>query len=344
VMVNGAPVMRAEMIDFWGVVFNPSTLNRLTHTLIGAFILGGFFIMSISAWYILKGRHLDFARRSFTGALIFATIFSLAALVSGDFNARMVAWFQPVKMAAMEGHFQTGPADLTLIGYPSAAEEKVVGVAIPGGLSLLLHGNQEKPVLGLDAAPREYWPPVAPTFFSFHIMVGLGVLFIAVTLCASFLRWRGRLFEKRWLMWVFVFAVIGPFAANQLGWVAAEVGRQPWSVHPEVLRAPDGEPILNAAGQIQYRLEQGLLTSDAVSEVVSGGQVLGSIVMFSLIYALLFAVWIYGLNHKIQTGPIPVRLGGPTTRAGIEEAAASRTLHEDTMSEAKDERDGEGRE
>jgi cytochrome d ubiquinol oxidase subunit I len=344
VMVNGAPVMRAEMIDFWGVVFNPSTLNRLTHTLIGAFILGGFFIMSISAWYILKGRHLDFARRSFTGALIFATIFSLAALVSGDFNARMVAWFQPVKMAAMEGHFQTGPADLTLIGYPSAAEEKVVGVAIPGGLSLLLHGNQEKPVLGLDAAPREYWPPVAPTFFSFHIMVGLGVLFIAVTLCASFLRWRGRLFEKRWLMWVFVFAVIGPFAANQLGWVAAEVGRQPWSVHPEVLRAPDGEPILNAAGQIQYRLEQGLLTSDAVSEVVSGGQVLGSIVMFSLIYALLFAVWIYVLNHKIQTGPIPVRLGGPTTRAGIEEAAASRTLHEDTMSEAKDERDGEGRE
>lgn len=87
-VINGQPVMRAETLDFWQVVFNPSTVNRLTHTLIGAFILGAFFIMSISAWYILKGRHLDFARRSFTGALIFATIFSAAGLVSGDFNAR----------------------------------------------------------------------------------------------------------------------------------------------------------------------------------------------------------------------------------------------------------------
>ena len=109
--VEGRPVLRAEVVDFWAVVFNPSTLNRLTHTLMGAFILGAFFIMSISAYYLLRRRHEDFARRSFTGALLFATVFSLAQLVSGDFNARMVAHQQPAKLAALEGLFETAPAD-----------------------------------------------------------------------------------------------------------------------------------------------------------------------------------------------------------------------------------------
>lgn len=344
-VVNGVQLTRAEMVDFWAVVFNPSTMNRLTHSIIGAFILGGFFIMSISAWYLLKGRHEDFARRSFTGGLIFATIFSLGELVSGDFNARMVAWFQPAKLAAMEGLFTTGPAALTLFGYPSAEQGRVLGhVAIPGGLSMLVHRNPAEPVLGLDAVPREYWPPLPATFFSFHIMVGLGMFFIVLTLFASYLRWRGTLFRKRWLMWVFVFAVVGPVIANELGWVTAEVGRQPWSVYPRVIRTPSGAPLLNAAGQIHYRLEEGLLTKNAASTVVSAGQVLGSLIMFALIYALLFAIWLYVLNHKIQTGPVPVKVGGPTTRAGIEEAASSRTLHEGTLSEAKNEHNSdEGR-
>ena len=119
---NGLAVTRAETADFWSVVFNPSTLERLTHTLIGAFVLGAFFIMSISAWYLLKGKHEEFARRSFSGALIFATIASLGALFTGHSNAQMVAKYQPAKLAAMEGHFQTGRGDLTIIGIPDPTD------------------------------------------------------------------------------------------------------------------------------------------------------------------------------------------------------------------------------
>jgi cytochrome d ubiquinol oxidase subunit I len=340
---NGLPVTRAETADFWGVVFNPSTVERLTHTLIGAFVLGSFFIMSISAWYLLKNKHEDFARRSFSGGLLFATIASLGALVTGHSNAQMVARYQPAKLAAMEGHFRTGPGDLTIIGLPDVDERKMtMHVSIPGALSLLAHDDPRAPLIGLDRIPREYWPPVSITFWSFHIMVGLGMYFIALTLFASFLRWRGALFQKRWLLWVFVGSVLGPFIANEVGWVTAEVGRQPWIVHPNFLRDAHGSPQFDAAGMLLYNLEEGLLTTKAVSEAVSGGQVLGSIAMFSLIYALLFWVWIYVLNDKIQKGPKPVILG-PGSDKGWLASSAARTLHEGSMSEAKDYPFGEER-
>jgi cytochrome d ubiquinol oxidase subunit I len=334
-MINGQQVTRAETVDFWAVVFNPSTVNRLSHTLIGAFVLGSFFIMSISAWYLLKRKHEDFARRSFTGALIFATIASLGMLVTGHFNSKMVAHYQPAKMAAFEGHFKTGPADMNLFGIPDEATQTVkYGPSIPGLLSFLVHEDANKPVIGLDRIPREYWPPVGLSFQSYHIMVGLGMFFIALTLLASFLRWRGALFDRRWLLWVFVIGVIGPFVANQLGWVAAEVGRQPWIVHPNVVRDADGNPTFDAAGMLVYDLKEGLLTRDAVSRSITGGQVLTSIIMFSLIYFLLFWIWLYVLNDKIQKGPKPVVLDGRP--GGWLAATAGRTLHEESMSEAKD--------
>ncbi len=142
-------------------------------------------------------------------------------------------------------------------------------------------------------------------------------------------------------MWVFVVSVLGPFTANQLGWVSAEVGRQPWIVHPNVVRDAAGAPQLDAGGMIQYNLQEGLLTRNAVSEAVSGGQVLGSIFMFSLIYMLLFWIWLYVLNDKIQKGPKPVVIGGSPHQGWIS-ASAARTFHEDTMSEAKDVRPQEG--
>lgn len=340
---NGLPVTRAETADFWGVVFNPSTVDRLTHTLVGAFVLGSFFIMSISAWYLLKHKHEDFARRSFSGALIFATIASLSALVSGHSNAQMVARHQPAKLAAMEGHFTTGPGDLTLIGIPDTEQRQMkMHVSVPGMLSFLAHNDPKAIVIGLDKIPREYWPPVALTFWSFHIMVGLGMYFIGLTLFASFLRWRGKLFSKRWLLWVFVISVLGPFVANEVGWAAAEVGRQPWIVHPRVITDPAGAPLLDAAGMVQYNLQEGLMTRNAVSEAVSGGQVMGSIVMFSLIYGLLFWIWLYVLNDKIQKGPKPVVIGQPGPYGWLTSSAA-RTLHEGSMSEAKDLRPEEGR-
>ena len=333
---NGIPVTRAETEDFWGVVFNPSTIERLTHTMIGAFVLGSFFIMSISAWYLLKRKHEDFARRSFSGALIFATIASLAALLTGHSNAQMVAKYQPAKLAAMEGHFNTGRGDLTIVGIPDSEERRMkMHISIPGMLSFLAHDDTSAIVIGLDKIPREYWPPVAITFWSFHIMVGLGMYFIGLTLLACFLRWRGTLFEKRWLLWVFVISVLGPFIANEVGWTAAEVGRQPWIVHPNVVRDASGAPQFDAAGMIVYNLQEALMTRNAVSEAVSGGQVLGSIIMFTLIYGLLFWIWLYVLNDKIQKGPKPVVIG-PTTHGGWLASSAARTLHEDSMSEAKD--------
>jgi cytochrome d ubiquinol oxidase subunit I len=336
-VLNGQPYVRAETVDFWNVVFNPSTVIRLTHTLIGAFVLGSFFIMSISAWYLLHRKHEDFARRSFTGALIFATIASLGMLLTGHTNADMVAKNQPAKLAAFEGHFVTGPADLHLFGVPDEAERRVrYGAAIPGMLSVLVSGNPDAPVIGLDKIPRQYWPPLVIPFVSYHIMVALGMFFIALTLFASFLRWRGALFQQRWLLWVFVVSILGPFVANELGWVAAEVGRQPWIVNPTVVRDVTGAPVLDAAGMVQYNLAEGLLTRDAVSKAITGGQVLTSIVMFSVIYLLLFWIWLYVLNDKIQKGPKPVVLG--PDHGGWLAATAGRTLHEESMSEAKDER------
>ena len=328
-VVGGVKTVRAETLDFWAVVFNPSTVNRLTHTLIGAFVLGSFFIMSISAWYLLKGKHEEFAKRSFTGGLIFATIASLMALVSGHSNAGMVARYQPAKLAAFEGHFQTGPGDLSLIGIPDVEKRELKWkIAIPGMLSLLVHNDSKAPVIGLDKIPREYWPPIAIPFFSYHLMVALGMYFIGITLLAWFLYWRGTLFSNRLVMTVFVFSVVAPFLANEAGWTSAEVGRQPWIVHPNIIRDGTGNPQFDAAGMIQYNLPEGLLTRNAVSPRLKGGEVLASIVLFGFIYLLLGWVWLYVLNHKIQIGPKPVLID-PNAHNGWLTSSAARVQHED---------------
>jgi cytochrome d ubiquinol oxidase subunit I len=346
---GGAGLLRAEITDFWALVFNPSTVHRLVHVLLGSFIVGAFFIMSISAWYLLKRKHEDFARRSFGGALLLGALASLGALVSGHFQSRNVYRHQPAKLAAFEAQFTTGRGDLTLFGLPDAVAGRVRHqVAVPGGLSFLLFDDFHTPVLGLDRVRPEDRPPVLVPFASYHLMIGLGSAFIALTLLASFLHWRNRLFETRWLLWVFVFAVAGAVAANQLGWVAAEVGRQPWIVQPPIVRGPDGAPTLDANGYLRYEtvtLDQadgsrrevvaGLRTTDAVSEVVTRSQVLGSMVLFGLIYLLLGALWIVVLNHKIQTGPEP-----PTAPRTPDLAAAAGSLlgHRASMTD-----DGEAR-
>ncbi|UCG31971.1 MAG: cytochrome ubiquinol oxidase subunit I [Phycisphaerales bacterium] len=285
---------RAEITDFWAVVFNPSTLDRLIHVLIGAFILGGFFVMSVSAYYLLRRRHETFARRSFSIALPFATVFSIAALISGHSQAITVSRTQPAKLAAFEGHFTNteGGAPLYLFGIPDETEQRVkAGLAIPGMLSFLVHNDFNQPVTALDdpaivpgqIAPHEtiqdYWPPVNPAFQLYHLMVGLGFLFIVLTVLAAFFRLRGTLFQKPWLLWVFVFAVIGPMVANQVGWAAAEIGRQPWIVY----------------GMLK--------TADAASPAVSGQEVLISIIMFGLVYLLLLLAWIFVMDSKIKQGP-----------------------------------------
>jgi cytochrome bd ubiquinol oxidase subunit I len=301
VEVNG--YFRAEITDFWAMVFNPSSMPRLLHTLIGAYILAAFFVMSISAYYILRNKHVGFAKKSFTSALVLGAFMSLAALIQGDLQAKLLKHTQPAKLAAMEAHFVTKPGStgLYVFGHPDEKEQRVkYGLEIPGMLSFLVHGNFHQPVDGLDKIPREDWPPVAITFHAFHIMIGLGMFFIAITLYALYLRWRGTLFDKRWLMWVFVVSIPLPFIANQLGWVTAEVGRQPWVVY-NILR-----------------------TSDALSKSVSASQTLGSIIMFAIIYGLLFFVWLYVMNDKIQHGPDPVHPAGKTDMAALADVAGLR--------------------
>jgi cytochrome d ubiquinol oxidase subunit I len=303
-LVGEGLTARAEITDFWAMVFNPSSVNRLTHVLVGAIILAGFFVMSIAAYYILKKRHLDAAKKMFDAGLVFALVGALAAPISGHTQAVTVAETQPAKLAVFEGLYETQEAaPLSLFGMPNDETETVdYEIAVPGLLSFLIHGDVTTPVTGLDQFAPEDRPPMKIPFYTYHIMISLGMFFLALTLLAAFLRWRGTLFETRWLMWTFVFAVVLPYVANQTGWVAAEVGRQPWIVY-------------------------GLLrTTEGFSEMVTANQVLGSIIMFGVIYAMLFAVWVFVLNGKIKHGPEPVT-GRPAAATindaeGLLEAAA----------------------
>jgi cytochrome bd ubiquinol oxidase subunit I len=315
-MVESNGRMRAELVSFWDAIFNPSTVDRLLHVWIAAGLLGAFFILSISAYYLLKNRHVEAAKKMFSLGLVTGLIFALLAPMSGHFQAKTVAETQPAKLAAFEGHFESteGGAPLYIWGFPMQKEERVaLGIAIPGMLSFLVHDNFTTPVPALDQFPKEDWPPVALSFYSYHIMVGLGMYFIGVTLLGMFLWWRGTLFQHRWLLWVYVFSVIGPYVANELGWAAAEVGRQPWIVYG-VLR-----------------------TADAFSPSVSAGQVLGSIIMFSFIYALLFIVWIFLMNRKIHRGP-EMLAHDDAHEVGFMEAAAELSARSgDSMTSARDE-------
>ena len=273
---------RAEITDFWAMVFNPSSVQRLIHVWIAAFLAGIFLVLSVNAWYILKGKHLEIAKRSFKIALIVATVFSLLQLVAGHSSADVVYKHQPAKLAALEGHYDSmAVADMFLLGYVDQKNQKVTGIRIPGGLSFLTQFDFNKPVKGLNAFKPEERPTQINTIFQFyHIMVGLGVFMIGLTLYASWLSFKKKLFEKRWLMWLFVWAVLGPQIANQTGWFAAEMGRQPWVVY-------------------------GLLrTSDALSKTVTANQVVFSLVLFTVVYTLLLVLFLYLLNKKIVHGPV----------------------------------------
>jgi cytochrome d ubiquinol oxidase subunit I len=274
---------RAEITNFLEMVFNPSSMDRLFHTLCGAWQAGAFLVISVSAWYLLKNKHQEFARSSLRIGLAVGLAASLLQLVSGHHSAVGVAKNQPVKLAAFEGLYQTASnAPLNLFGWVDESNETVKGgIAIPGMLSFLAHSDFNAPVTGLrEAAPRPGdRPPVNFSFQLFHLMVAVGFAMILIAGLGFLYFWHGSLFEKRWLLWLLVLSVLGPQIANQAGWFAAEVGRQPWIV-------------------------QGLLrTSEGLSAVVRAKTVLASIVLFSAVYVLLFAVFVYLLNDKIQHGP-----------------------------------------
>jgi cytochrome d ubiquinol oxidase subunit I len=286
---------RAEITNFWELVFNPSSMDRLVHTLCGAWQAGAFLVVSVSAWYLLKKMHHDFARASLRVGLTAGLLASLLQLASGHSSAVGVAKNQPAKLAAFEGLYESkSHAPLTLLGWVDEKAERVVGLEVPSLLSWLVHNDASQPVTGLrDAAPKmEDRPPVNASFQFYHVMVVLGFGMILVGGLGFLYFWRGSLFEKKWLLWLLVLSVLGPQLANQAGWFAAEVGRQPWLVY-------------------------GLLrTLEGLSAVVKANAVLASIILFSLVYLLLFAVFVYLLNDKIQHGPDAADLA-PTGKLAI---------------------------
>lgn len=279
-IVNNAGVYRAEIIDFWAMVFNPSSMDRLFHSLSGAWLTGAFFVMSVSAFYIIKNRHIDFAKKSMKIALALAIFASLFQLFTGHHSASKLSETQPAKLAAFEGHFNTSPAPLYLFGWVNEHEQKVnVGVAIPGFLSYLVYGDTQKPLTGLNDFKPEDRPPVNIVFQSYHLMVAIGFFLIAISFVSLFLLRKEKLFENKTILKILVAAVLLPQLANQLGWISAEVGRQPWIVY-------------------------GLLrTKDALSKSVGSGEIIFSLILFTLIYTLLFILFIYLLDRKIKHGP-----------------------------------------
>lgn len=280
-LVGDGMNMRAEITDFWEMVFNPSSMERLSHVLSGCWLAGAFLVISVSAYYLIRKKHVEFAKASMKIALGLALFASLFQLFTGHQSAVGVSENQPAKMAAFEGHYDSSAvAPLYLFGWVDDQKQEVkYGIAVPGLLSFLIHGDASKEVTGLNAFKPEDRPPVNIVFQAYHLMVAIGFFLIAVSLVSVFYIKRKKLFETKWLLWILVFSVLGPQIANQIGWIAAEVGRQPWIVY-------------------------GLLrTADGLSKVVEANQVIFSLILFFVIYALLFVLFIYLLNEKIQHGP-----------------------------------------
>lgn len=272
---------RAEIVDFWAMVFNPSSVDRLLHAVIGAWLAGAFLVISISAYYLLKGRDLQFARSSLKIGLVVAMVSCVLQGISGDSSARGVAVNQPAKFAAFEGLYKTGSeVPLLLFGVVNPPEQRVdYAIGIPKLLSWLTFGSTQAEIKGLDQVPAKDWPNSRVVFQTYHLMILMWALMVFFSLLSIYLWRKGTLFTNKWVLRGLVFSVFFPQIANQAGWVSAEMGRYPWIV---------------------YNL---LRISDGLSKSVTANQVLGSLVMFSILYFMLFLVFIYLLNEKIKHGP-----------------------------------------
>jgi cytochrome d ubiquinol oxidase subunit I len=272
---------RAELNDFLAVVTQPFAYQTFFHTVSGAYILAGFFVMGVSAYHLLRRQNTGFFTKSFRLGLIFALIFSLAEIVQGHIHAGEVAKIQPAKLAAMESFWETrAEAPQVLFVIPDEAREgnRVEVGRIPGLLSLLAFHTPTATVKGLKDFPKEDRPPVALTFIAFRLMVGLGVLFVGLTVVGWFK--RNRLESSPRFLKVMLWAIPLPYVALQAGWIVTEVGRQPWIVY-------------------------GLMrTREAVSPIAVS-QVGTTLAAFILVYTLLGVVAFYLIRKQVLRGPEP---------------------------------------
>jgi cytochrome d ubiquinol oxidase subunit I len=270
---------RAEITDFWAMVFNPSTLERYTHVIIASWMAGAFLFLAVNAYFIYKKRHLAMAIPSMKIATIAIIATTFLQLTTGHASAIGVGKYQPAKLAAFEGHWETKPGDMYIIGWVDEEKQVTNGVKIPGMLSFLVDFNPSTPIVGLNDVEKDMRPPVQLVFQSYHIMVGIWGLFLLYG-CYMIYIWRKYNFEgPSWFMKISMWLFLLPQIAIQFGWISAEVGRQPWIV---------------------YNL---LLTKDAYSKVVTAGEIWASLILFTLIYILLGTLYVYIFIKKVKHGP-----------------------------------------
>jgi cytochrome d ubiquinol oxidase subunit I len=270
------------LVSLWTVLTNPYAGWQYLHTINGALVTGAMVMAGTGAYYLLNRRDEEFGRICITVGLIAGMIFSLTQIFpTGAKHGEHIAEFQPVKMAAMEGQFRTeNGAPLAIIGMPDRTKGDLLDpIYVPKILSYLAYGNFDARVRGLDDYPAAVQPPVEIVYYAYHIMVGLGTIFVAVMALGILLLWRKRLWTSRWYLWILMLAMPFPYIANEAGWTVAEVGRQPWIVY-------------------------GLMrTSQGVSHTVSAGETIFTTLGFAGLYALLGLVFLWLLAKFIGEGP-----------------------------------------
>ncbi|MFZ0739040.1 MAG: cytochrome ubiquinol oxidase subunit I [Candidatus Acidiferrales bacterium] len=269
--------------SFWELLLNPWGLWQYAHTMIGAVQTGCFTMASVGAFYLLSKRHIEFGKLFLRVAVTVGIIAAFIQLFpTGDGQGKMIAENQPVTLAAMEGlfHSQRG-APLVILGQPDMEKQRLDNpLMFPKALSFLTYRAWSAEVKGLDEFPQNLWPDNVPLlYFSYHIMVGLGTIFIAVLLLAAFQLYRGTLFDSPATLWILMLSLPFPFIANTAGWITAEVGRQPWLI---------------------YGL---MLTRAGVSTQVSAGNAWFTLIGFLGLYTILAILFLFLVYREIEEGP-----------------------------------------
>jgi len=272
-----------QLSSFWALVLNRWAWWQYAHNMSGAAITGAFAMASIGAFYLLWGKYAEYGRIFIKTGVMAGCIFSLLQLFpTGDRQGRLIARYQPVTLAAMEALFTSGPgAPLVIIGQPNVEERKIDNpILVPKMLSFLTYRRWEANVRGLDAFPQELWPQnISLLYYSYHIMVGLGTIFIAIMVSSLFLLWCGKLFNARWMLWILMLSLPFPYIANTAGWMTAELGRQPWLVY-------------------------GLFrTADGYSKTVSPGNAMFTLLGFMGMYTVLGILFLFLVRREIENGP-----------------------------------------
>jgi cytochrome d ubiquinol oxidase subunit I len=266
--------------SFSQALLNPSTVIRFFHTVMASWMTCAIMIAGIAGYYVRKGLHGETAKMMLKIGIILFAVTPLVQLSLGHLHAIQVIETQPEKAAAMEGLFETTKgAPLYLAGYVDEQNEKTYGIYIPRMLSFLYNFNLNSEIKGLKEFPKDNWPPVNLVFQAYHVMVGVGLLAILLGFIGLFLLIKNKLFEAKKYLFVLPFLIPLPHIAHETGWIAAEVGRQPWII---------------------YKL---MKTADGASVVVSANQLVFSLIMFFLIYSLLFAMFVYLFVKIVKNCP-----------------------------------------